>query len=232
MQMLSIQFWIAQSLPETHTENWSSSYQAIAGWRLFFISITLVKYIAILLKYHLSFAFFEEAHNSGFCLPVLRRAKFPCCGPLPADCSLPVPAESPSEPQHGSLWPDSSHQLYERLTHAFCTVPGDGYPWEGEQEQDSPAGHSDLSPTQLLVWSRQKHLQPNLVLTTAFWQSSLCTSQGERRVSQMQLSYILCSYLSFIERITSDGNINCNLQPDGNKTAAVLQNKKETMRNI
>lgn len=26
----------------------------------------------------------------------------------------------------------------------------------------------------------------------------------------MQLSYILCSYLSFMESITLDGNINCN----------------------
>lgn len=114
MQMLSIHFWIAPSLPETHTEN--CSYQAIAGWKLFFILITLVKYIAILLKYHLSFTFFEEAHNSGFCLPVLQRAKFPCCGWLLSGCSLPVP----SEPHHGSLWPDSSHQLHKRLHMLFA----------------------------------------------------------------------------------------------------------------
>lgn len=227
MQMLSIQFWIAPSLPETHTEN--CSYQAIAGWRLFFIPITLVKYIAILLKYHLSFTFFEEAHNSGFCLPVLQRAKFPCCGWLLAGCSLPVQAESPSEPQHGSLWPDSSHQLHKRLTHAFCTVPGDGYPWEGEQEQDSPAGHSDLSPTQLLTWSRQKHLQPNLVLTTAFWQSFLCTSQGERSLTDAaELHTLLLPVFHGKYNLRWEHK----LQPDGSKIAAVLQNKKETRRNI
>ena len=98
-----------------------------------------VENITILLRYHLSFTFFEEAHNSEFCLPALQRDKCHSCSRLPAGpaplpialsrlCGVPC-----SSPALTFLWTISEQiplaKSVKKLAHIFCIVTGAGYVW-------------------------------------------------------------------------------------------------------